>query len=81
MGMRYRIVADTINTQYAIAYVKERWLQAISDTSAQAGALGYHGTTGQGMPLSEVFAGTDKRYGYNRTDTTTHELLEMLDNP
>src|SRR5262245_16127811 len=57
------------------------WWLVILDNSDQAGALGYHDLTDEGMPLGKVFAKTDEVYGYNWTVTATHELLEMLIDP
>ncbi len=57
------------------------WWLAILDDSDQAGALGYHDVTNEGLPLGKVFAGSDARFGYNWTVTTSHELLEMLIDP
>lgn len=57
------------------------WWLSILDDSDQAGALGYHDLTPQGLPLSKVFAKTDQHYGESWTVTTSHELLEMLGDP
>jgi hypothetical protein len=57
------------------------WWIAILDDSDQAGALGYHDLTTDGLPLGKVFAKTDLTYGENWTVTTSHELLEMLADP
>lgn len=57
------------------------WWLAILDNSDQAGALGYHDITSEGLPLGKVFAATDLQYGYNWTVTASHELLEMLADP
>ena len=57
------------------------WWLAILDDSDQAGALGYHDVTDQGLPLGKVFAGSDKQHGFEWTVTTSHELLEMLADP
>ena len=57
------------------------WWVIILDNSDQAGALGYHDVTDQGLPLGKVFAGTDLQYGNQWTITTSHELLEMLADP
>jgi len=57
------------------------WWIAILDDSDQAGALGYHDLTHDGLPLGKVFAGSDMKYGYNWTITASHELLEMLGDP
>jgi hypothetical protein len=57
------------------------WWIGVFDDSDQAGALGYHDLTPEGLPLGKVFAGTDKKYGYQWTVTFSHELLEMLGDP
>jgi hypothetical protein len=57
------------------------WWLGIFDNSDQAGILGYHELTPEGMPLGKVFAGTDLQLGYQWTITTSHELLEMLADP
>jgi hypothetical protein len=57
------------------------WWLAILDDSDQAGALGYHDLTSEGLPLGKVFAGTDLKYGYTWSVTASHELLEMLADP
>jgi hypothetical protein len=57
------------------------WQLIILDNSDQAGALGYHDLTSEGLPLGKVFAGTDKKVGSSWTVTASHELLEMLGDP
>ena len=57
------------------------WWLTILDNSDQAGALGYHDLTPEGLPLGKVFAGSDLQAGYQWTVTTSHELLEMLIDP
>lgn len=57
------------------------WWLTILDDSDQAGALGYHDVTNEGLPLGKVFAGTDLKYGSEWTVTASHELLEMLGDP
>jgi hypothetical protein len=57
------------------------WWLLILDDSDQAGALGYHDLTSEGLPLGKVFAGTDLKFGTNWTVTASHELLEMLGDP
>jgi hypothetical protein len=57
------------------------WALAIFDNSDQAGALGYHDLTAEGLPLGKVFAGADIQYGLQWTITASHELLEMLADP
>jgi hypothetical protein len=53
----------------------------ILDDSDQAGALGYHELTEQGLPISRVFAKSDIQYHLSWSVTTSHELLEMLVDP
>lgn len=57
------------------------WWLVILDNSDQAGALGYHDLTPEGLPLGKVFAGSDIQLGYQWTVTASHELLEMLGDP
>ena len=57
------------------------WWLAVLDDSDQAGALGYHDVTRDGLPLGKVFAGSDLKLGYTWTVTASHELLEMLADP
>ncbi len=57
------------------------WVIGVFDNSDQAGALGYHDLTENGLPLGKVFAGTDLQYGSSWTVTASHELLEMLGDP
>jgi hypothetical protein len=57
------------------------WWLVILDDSNQAGNLGYHDLTPHGNPIGKVFAGSDKKYGYEWTVTASHELLEMLADP
>jgi hypothetical protein len=54
------------------------WWLVILDNSDQAGALGYHDLTKEGLPLGKVFAATDIAYQHKWTHTLSHELLEML---
>ena len=57
------------------------WWLTILDDADQAGALGYHDLTSEGLPLSKVFAATDLKYGNSWSVTASHELLEMLVDP
>jgi hypothetical protein len=57
------------------------WQLGVFDNSDQAGALGYHDLTADGLPLGKVFAGTDIQYKSAWTVTASHELLEMLGDP
>lgn len=57
------------------------WWLSILDDSDQAGALGYHDLTPDGLPIGKVFAATDLKYGDIWSVTASHELLEMLGDP
>jgi hypothetical protein len=57
------------------------WWLSVLDNSDQAGALGYHDITNEGLPLGKVFAGTDLANGFSVSVTFSHELLEMLADP
>ena len=57
------------------------WWLVILDDSDQAGALGYHDLTPDGMPIGKVFAGSDLKAGTSWSVTASHELLEMLADP
>ena len=57
------------------------WRIVVLDDSDQAGALGYHDLTIEGLPLGKVFAKTTMQYGGHWTVTASHELLEMLGDP
>ena len=57
------------------------WWLVILDNADQAGALGYHDVTNQGLPLGKVFAKTSMTYGEKWSVTASHELLEMLGDP
>jgi len=57
------------------------WWLTVLDNSDQAGALGYHDRTDEGLPLGKAFAGTDIQAGNSWTVTVSHELLEMLGDP
>jgi hypothetical protein len=59
----------------------ETWWLTVLDNSDQAGSLGYHDLTNEGLPLGKVFAGSDMVNGNNWTVTASHELLEMLIDP
>jgi hypothetical protein len=57
------------------------WWLAILDDTDQAGALGYHDVTPDGLPMGKVFAKTDLDNHLSWTVTASHELLEMLGDP
>lgn len=60
---------------------KNAWWLVVLDNSDQAGALGYHDMTANGLPISKVFAKTIQQYGEEWTVAASHELLEMLADP
>jgi hypothetical protein len=57
------------------------WQLVVLDDSDQAGALGYHDLTKDGLPLGKVFARTDLDNHLSWSVTISHELLEMLGDP
>lgn len=57
------------------------WWLSLLDNSDQAGALGYHDLTPEGLPIGKSFVGSDIQYGLAWSVTTSHELLEMLIDP
>jgi hypothetical protein len=57
------------------------WWLVILDDSDQAGALGYHDLTPDGLPIGKVFAASDLKFGTSWSVTASHELLEMLADP
>jgi hypothetical protein len=59
----------------------DQWWLLLLDDTTQAGALGFHDLTSNGLPQGKVFAGTDLQFGDQWTVTASHELLEMLGDP
>ncbi|MGA8532542.1 MAG: hypothetical protein WB615_00375 [Candidatus Tumulicola sp.] len=57
------------------------WWITVLDNSDQAGALGYHDLTNEGLPLAKVFAAGDIQNKASWSVTVSHELLEMLADP
>ena len=57
------------------------WQMVLLDSSDQAGALGYHDLTADGMPIAKPFIKTDIENGAIWSVTVSHELLEMLTDP
>ena len=57
------------------------WWLVILDNSDQAGALGYHDVTNEGLPLGKIFAKASMTYNEKWSVTASHELLEMLGDP
>src|SRR5207248_7602852 len=57
------------------------WQVVILDDSDQAGALGYHDLTKEGLPMGKVFARTDVVNHLSWSVTISHEVLELLGDP
>lgn len=57
------------------------WTIGFFDNSDQAGALGYHDLTADGLPLGKVFVATTLSAGALVSVTASHECLEMLGDP
>jgi hypothetical protein len=57
------------------------WWLVVMDVSDQAGALGYHELSDEGLPLGKAFVGTDLQYGASPSVTLSHEFCEMLVDP
>jgi hypothetical protein len=57
------------------------WWLVVLDKSDQAGALGYHDMTSEGLPSGKVFAQSDMETNSSVSVTMSHELLEMLADP
>jgi hypothetical protein len=57
------------------------WWLVILDDSDQAGALGYHDLTPEGLPMGKIFAASDLKARTSWSVTASHELLEMLADP
>lgn len=60
---------------------KGSWQLIVLDTSDQAGALGYHDMTAEGLPIGKIFAKDDISNGSSVSVTMSHELLEMMVDP
>lgn len=57
------------------------WWLTFLDNSDQAGALGYHDVTAEGLPLGKVFVKESITSGLSWSTTASHEVLEMLGDP
>jgi hypothetical protein len=57
------------------------WQIVVLDDSDQAGALGYHDLTKDGLPMGKVFARTDVIHNLSWSVTISHEVLELLADP
>jgi hypothetical protein len=59
----------------------DAWWLAVLDNSDQAGTLGYHDLSNNGLPLGKIFAKGDIDKGSKWSVTVSHELLELLVDP
>jgi hypothetical protein len=57
------------------------WQIILANDSDQAGALGYHDVTKDGLPTGYAFVGTDLKFGYLPSVTLSHEICEMRGDP
>jgi hypothetical protein len=57
------------------------WTMAFLDDADQAGVLGYHELTLDGLPISKVFVKTTLAIGDKVSVTAAHELAEMMVDP
>ena len=57
------------------------WVIGMFRDADQPGALGYHDTTPEGLPLAKIFPLLDLQDGSPLSVTVSHELLEMLGDP
>lgn len=73
--------ADLIFMPKTAAPRSNMWHVVVFDNADQAGALGYHDLTPEGLPLGKVFAKTTLDYGGKVSVTFSHEVLEMLGDP
>ncbi len=62
-------------------FIKGAWAIVFLDNADEAGALGYHDLTPDGLPLSKVFVKTTLANGEKVSVTACHELAEMLVDP
>ncbi len=76
-----------VNATLSIAPPKQKtptpgmWSIGFFDNADQAGALGYHDLTADGLPLGKVFVKTTLDDGALVSVTASHECLEMLGDP
>ncbi|HEV7501749.1 MAG TPA: hypothetical protein VGQ33_17155 [Vicinamibacteria bacterium] len=77
----WNITADLVFFGSAQKVPKDMWQIGIFDNADQAGALGYHDVTNEGLPLGKVFARTTLVDGGKISVTLSHEILEMLADP
>jgi hypothetical protein len=71
---------DAIITAYAKGQTPPpgAWYLVVSDTADEAGTLGYHDLTPEGLPLGKVFAQTILDRKQSLSISISHEVLEMI---
>lgn len=74
----WKVSADV---RYDTAARDGDWVIGLFRDADQPGALGYHDTTPQGLPLAKIFPLLDLQDGSPLSTTVSHELLEMLGDP
>ena len=57
------------------------WWLVISDSTESAEAAGYHDLSTEGMPMGYIFARVLSELGLQWSNTASHELLEMVEDP
>jgi hypothetical protein len=75
------VTANLIYMDYVLKYDSMHWYVILLNNSDQAGALGYHDLTPQGLPLGKIFVTTTQQNGGKWSVTASHEILEMLADP
>lgn len=77
----YYHVSCTVEIAGADSVPTDAWVIGLFSDPDQPGALGYHDTTPNGMPLAKIFPKLDAQDGSPLSVTVSHELLEMLADP
>jgi hypothetical protein len=67
--------------QKAADFIPGAWAMLFIDTADQAGVLGFHDLTPDGLPVSKVFVKTTIDAGQKVSVTACHEVAEMLVDP
>ncbi|MFI5220272.1 MAG: hypothetical protein ACHQNT_12370 [Bacteroidia bacterium] len=57
------------------------WWLVITDDHATADASGYHDLTPERLPIGHIFARSLMQYNQPWSNTASHELLEMIEDP
>lgn len=73
--------AQLVLVGHAAVAPKGAWQMVILDDSDQAGALGYHDVTAEGLPLGKAFIRSDVLAKRPWSTTISHEVLEILADP